>query len=44
MRYEKSMAPCTMSDFSTFAYDADGGMLRNDAFELSRSFLAKCEI
>ena len=41
MRYEKSMTPCNMSDFSTFAYFAYGGMLRNDAFEMSRSFNVK---
>ena len=35
------MAPCTISDFSTFAYSADGGLLRNDAFEMSRSFDVK---
>ena len=40
---EKSMAPCTMSGFSTFAYFAYGGMLRIDAFEMSRRFNVKLE-
>ena len=38
---KNSMTPCIMSNFSTFAYFADGGMLRNDAFEMSRSYNVK---